>query len=237
MEVSKATNIFSHLELVLLATDQSLRVTNDDVGHAYFPLSGMVSLVYLMKNGASCEMSVVGNEGMVGLSIILAGRAPTGGYRVTGRGYAYRIPGHVLRREFDRSPIMQNLLLRYTQAAMSGMAQMAVCNRYHSLESQLCRWLLMAMDRMESESIAMTHEAIANLLGVRREAVTGAAGKLQTCGAISYLRGKIIVRSRAELEKRSCECYRVCCTEHARILNSDKLTSASGLRRNNSVTD
>lgn len=186
--------------------------------YVYFPADCIVSLLYVMENGASAEIAVVGNEGMVGISLFMGGDTTPSRAVVQSAGHAYRLKGPLLKQEFSRSGAAQHLLLRYTQALLTQMAQTAVCNRHHTVEQQLCRWLLLSLDRLSDNNLIMTQELIANMLGVRREGVTEAAGKLQTIGLISYSRGKIIVLDRPRLERKACECYAVVKKESDRLL-------------------
>jgi len=186
--------------------------------HVYFPADCIISLLYVMQNGASAEIAVVGNEGIVGISLFMGGETTPSRAVVQSAGHAYRLPAALLKEEFGRSGAMQHLLLRYTQALLTQMAQTAVCNRHHSVEQQLCRWLLLSLDRLSDNNLTMTQELIANMLGVRREGVTEAAGKLQTAGLISYSRGKITVLDRPRLQKKACECYAVVKIEFDRLL-------------------
>ncbi len=172
--------------------------------HVYFPADSIISLLYVMQNGASAEIAVVGKEGIVGISLFMGGETTPSRAVVQSGGHAYRLPAAVLKEEFGRSGAVQRLLLRYTQALLTQMAQTAVCNRHHSVEQQLCRWLLLSLDRLSDNNLTMTQELIANMLGVRREGVTEAAGKLQTAGLISYSRGKITVLDRPQLQKKAC---------------------------------
>jgi CRP-like cAMP-binding protein len=175
-------------------------------------------LLYVMADGASAEIAVVGNEGMVGVALFMGGETTPSRAIVQSAGSAYRLPGHLMKEEFVRGGAMQHLLLRYTQALLTQMAQTAVCNRHHSVDQQLCRWLLLSLDRLPSNKLVMTQELIANMLGVRREGVTEAAGKLQSAGLIQYSRGRITVLDRPGLEARACECYGVVKTESDRLL-------------------
>ena len=186
--------------------------------HVYFPADCIVSLLYVMQNGASAEIAVVGKEGIVGISLFMGGETTPSRAVVQSGGHAYRLSAALLKEEFSRSGAVQHLLLRYTQALLTQMAQTAVCNRHHSVEQQLCRWLLLSLDRLSDNNLTMTQELIANMLGVRREGVTEAAGKLQTAGLISYSRGKITVLDRPRLQKKACECYAVVKTEFDRLL-------------------
>jgi CRP-like cAMP-binding protein len=186
--------------------------------HVYFPTTSIVSLLYVMEDGASAEIAVVGNEGVVGVSLFMGGESTTSRAVVQSDGYAYRLKAQLLKDEFFRAGPMQRLLLRYTQALLTQMAQTAVCNRHHSLDQQFCRWLLLSLDRLSSNELVMTQELIANMLGVRREGVTEAAGNVQRAGLISYNRGRITVLDRPGLEARACECYAVVKREFDRLL-------------------
>ena len=186
--------------------------------HVYFPADCIISLLYVMENGASAEIAVVGNEGMVGISLFMGGDTTPSRAVVQSAGHAYRLKGSLLKEEFARSGAAQHLLLRYTQALLTQMAQTAVCNRHHTVEQQLCRWLLLSLDRLSDNKLTMTQELIANMLGVRREGVTEAAGKLQAAGLIRYSRGKITVLDRPRLERKACECYAVVKKESDRLL-------------------
>jgi len=186
--------------------------------HVYFPTTCIVSLLYVMEDGASAEIAVVGNEGIVGVSLFMGGETTTSRAVVQSAGHAYRLQGQLLKDAFFRAGPMQRLLLRYTQALLTQMAQTAVCNRHHSVDQQLCRWLLLSLDRLPSNQLTMTQELIANMLGVRREGVTEAAGRLQHAGLIEYHRGHITVVDRPGLEARVCECYEVVKKEFDRLL-------------------
>ena len=186
--------------------------------HVFFPTTSIVSLLYVMEDGASAEIAIVGNEGIVGVSLFMGGETTPSRAVVQSAGHAYRLKGQTLKEEFYRAGPMQRLLLRYTPALLTQMAQTAVCNRHHSLDQQLCRWLLLSLDRLRSNELIMTQELIANMLGVRREGVTEAAGNLQRAGLIEYSRGRITVLDRPGLEARSCECYGVVRKEFARLL-------------------
>ena len=185
--------------------------------HVYFPTTAIVSLLYVMENGASAEIAVVGNEGVVGISLFMGGESTTSRAVVQSAGRAYRMSASVIKDEFKRAPVL-HLMLRYTQALITQMAQTAVCNRHHSLDQQLCRWLLLSLDRLKGDELIMTQELIANMLGVRREGVTESALKLQKAGLIRYARGHIEVLDREGIEARSCECYKVVKTEYDRLL-------------------
>lgn len=186
--------------------------------HVYFPTTSIVSLLYVMENGASGEIAVVGNEGIVGVSLFMGGESTPSRGVVQSAGKGYRLSAQEMKDEFNKAGAVLHLLLRYTQALITQMAQTAVCNRHHSLDQQLCRWLLLSLDRLQGNELVMTQELIANMLGVRREGVTEGAIKLQQAGLIRYVRGRITVLDRAGLEKRSCECYAVVKKEYDRLL-------------------
>jgi CRP-like cAMP-binding protein len=186
--------------------------------HVYFPTTSIISLLYVMEDGSSAEIAIVGNEGIVGISLFMGGETTPSRAIVQSAGQAYRVAGKFLKEEFFRAGPLQRLLLRYTQALITQMSQTAVCNRHHSVEQQLCRWLLMSLDRLPSNELTMTQELIANMLGVRREGVTESAGKLQKLGLIHYNRGHIVVINRPALEKHACECYAVVKKEFDRLL-------------------
>jgi len=206
------------LESVDLKMGQVLYESSEKIQFAYFPMNCIVSMLYVLENGASTEIAVVGNEGIVGISLFMGGETTPSRAVVQSAGKCMRISSRFLKSEFSNSlPVMQ-LLLRYTQALITQMTQTAVCNRHHTLDQQLCRWLLLSMDRRTGNDLVMTQELIANMLGVRREGVTEAAGRLQAAGLISYARGKIKVLDRRGLENRSCECYQVVKTEYDRLL-------------------
>lgn len=210
--------LFPTLEPVTLPLGKVLYESGDTLRHAYFPTDSIVSLLYVMESGASAEISVVGNEGVVGISLFMGGESTPSRAIVQSAGSAYRLPGQQLKNEFNRHGELQNLLLRYTQALITQMSQTAVCNRHHTIDQQLCRWLLLSLDRLPDNRLTMTQELIANMLGVRREGVTEAAGKLQRAGVIHYSRGQITVLDRAKLELLSCECYAVVKRETDRLL-------------------
>ena len=212
--------LFPNLELVNLPLGQVLYESGGQLEYVYFPTNSIISLLYVMENGASAEIAIVGNEGILGISLFMGGETTPSRAVVQSAGVGYRLKGSLLKAEFNRAGPVQRLLLRYTQALITQMAQTAVCNRHHSVEQQLCRWLLLSLDRLESNELSMTQELIANMLGVRREGVTEAACKLQTAGLIHYSRGHITVIDRPTLEKRSCECYEVVKTEFERLLPS-----------------
>ncbi len=210
------------LEWVEMPLGQVLYESGRTLGHVYFPTSAIVSLLYVMENGASAEIAVVGNEGLVGISLFMGGNSTPSRAVVQSAGAGYRLKAALMKDEFDRAGPVMHLLLRYTQALITQMAQTAVCNRHHSLDQQLCRWLLLSLDRLKSSELVMTQELIANMLGVRREGVTEAAFKLQAAGLIRYARGRITVLDRPGLEMRTCECYAVVKREYDRLL-PDKL--------------
>jgi CRP-like cAMP-binding protein len=206
------------LKLVALPLGKVLYESGSRLRQVYFPTTSIVSLLYLMADGASAEIAVVGNEGIIGVSLFMGGETTPSRAVVQSAGYAYQLAGKVLKEEFTRASAMQHLLLRYTQALLTQMAQTAVCNRHHSLDQQLCRWLLLSLDRLTGNELVMTQQLIANMLGVRREGVTEAAGKLQDAGLIKYSRGRITVVNRKGLETRTCECYAVVKKESDRLL-------------------
>jgi CRP-like cAMP-binding protein len=206
------------LEFVELPLGKVLYESGDVMRHVYFPLDSIISLLYVMENGASAEISVVGNEGLVGVALFMGGESTPSRGLVQSAGSAYRVAGRKLMDEFNRHGELLVLMLRYTQALITQMAQTAVCNRHHSIEQQLCRWLLLSLDRLPDNHLTMTQELIANMLGVRREGVTDAAGKLQKQGVIEYSRGHITVLDRTRLETFSCECYAVVKRESDRLL-------------------
>ena len=207
-----------HLEPVNLALGQVLYESRSTLSHIYFPTTAIVSLLYVMENGASAEIAVVGQEGLVGISLFMGGESTPSRAVVQSAGDGYRMTAETIKAEFNQFGPVMHLLLRYTQALITQMAQTAVCNRHHSLDQQLCRWLLLSLDRLKGNQLVMTQELIANMLGVRREGVTEAARRLQTAGLISYARGHITVLDRAGLERRSCECYAVVKKEYDRLL-------------------
>ena len=211
-------SVFPNLELVPMPLGETVCEPGRQLRHVYFPTTCIVSLLYVMEDGASAEIAVVGNEGIVGVSLFMGGETTTSRGVVQSAGHAYRLTGQLLKDEFFRAGPMQRLLLRYTQALLTQMAQTAVCNRHHSVDQQLCRWLLLSLDRLPSNQLTMTQELIANMLGVRREGVTEAAGKLQHAGLIHYSRGHITVLDRPGLEARVCECYAVVKKENDRLL-------------------
>ena len=206
------------LELIPMVLGDVLYESGSQQAHVYFPTDCIVSLLYVMENGSSAEIAVVGNEGIIGVSLFMGGETTPSRAVVQSAGYAYRLKGQFLKREFSRSVDVQHLFLRYTQALLTQMAQTAVCNRHHTVDQQLCRWLLLSLDRLASNELTMTQELIANMLGVRREGVTEAAGKLQEVGLIHYSRGRITVVNRPGLEAKACECYQVVKREFDRLL-------------------
>jgi CRP-like cAMP-binding protein len=210
--------IVAHLELVPLKLGDILYEPGIKLRYVYFPTTAIVSLLYVMEDGASAEIAIVGNEGILGISLFMGGETTPSRAVVQSAGYGYRLRAQSLKDEFGRFGPFLRLLLRYTQALITQMAQTAVCNRHHSVDQQLCRWLLLSLDRLASSELSMTQELIANMLGVRREGVTEAAGKLQHAGLIHYRRGRITVLDRPRLEARSCECYQVVKTEFDRLL-------------------
>lgn len=207
-----------HLELVSLEQGQVLYESGGQLQHMYFPTTAIVALMYLLENGSSAEIAVVGNEGLLGVSLFMGGETTPSRAVVQNAGQAYRVPAALLKDEFNRAGPVLRLLLRYTQALITQMTQTAVCNRHHAIEQQLCRWLLLSLDRLPGDVLAMTQELIANMLGVRREGVTMAAGNLQRAGLISYTRGHIKVLDRGGLEGAVCECYGVVKLEYDRLL-------------------
>jgi CRP-like cAMP-binding protein len=210
--------LLPHLEVVSLPLGKVLYESGDTLRYVYFPTDAIVSLLYVMENGASAEISVVGNEGLIGVAVFMGGESTPSRAIVQSAGYAFRLRGQLLKDEFNRHGEMLQLMLRYTQALITQMAQTAVCNRHHSIDQQLCRWLLLSLDRLPSNQLTMTQELIANMLGVRREGVTEAARKLQKLGVIEYCRGHITVLDRPKLEGLSCECYAVVRKETDRLL-------------------
>lgn len=209
--------ITPHLESVWLELGMALYESGGQMASVYFPTTAIVSLLYELKDGGSAEISVIGREGIVGIALFMGGGTVPNRAVVQSAGHAYRLRGPLLKQEFDRTGAVHDLLLRYTMALLTQMAQTAVCNRHHSVDKQLCRWLLLSLDRLPSDKLSMTQELIANMLGVRREGVTAAAGHLQSAGLISYHRGEITVLDRPGLEARVCECYEVVRREYARL--------------------
>jgi len=210
------------LEAVEMPLGQVLYESGSTLNYVYFPTTSIVSLLYLLEDGASAEIAVVGNEGIVGVSLFMGGESTPSRAVVQSAGQGFRLRARVMKEEFNRAGPVLHLLLRYTQALITQMSQTAVCNRHHSLDQQLCRWLLLSLDRLQGNDLVMTQELIANMLGVRREGVTEAAGSLQAAGLIRYVRGHITVLDREGLEQRTCECYAVVKKECDRLL-PDKL--------------
>jgi CRP-like cAMP-binding protein len=206
------------LELIAMPLGWAVYESGGLMGYLYFPTTSIVSLLYVMESGASAEIAITGNEGLIGISLFMGGESTTNRAIVQSEGNGYRLKASALKREFALGGNLQHLALRYTQALITQMAQTAVCNRHHSVDQQLCRWLLLSLDRLSGNELKMTQELIANMLGVRREGVTEAAGHLQTAGLIRYSRGKITVVDRPGLEQRVCECYAVVKREFDRLL-------------------
>lgn len=219
MPEAEFARLLPHLELVPMLLGDLLIDSGAKLNHVYFPTTAIISLHYLLENGGSSEIAGVGKEGLVGVSLFMGGNSTPSRAVVQTGGYGYRLKAHLLMEEFDRSGPVMRLLLRYTQALLTQMSQTAVCNRHHTVEQQLCRWLLLTLDRLPSNELTMTQELIANMLGVRREGVTEAAGRLQGYGYISYRRGHITVLDRKGLESDVCECYGVVKKEFARLLS------------------
>jgi CRP-like cAMP-binding protein len=218
LPVDERERLFPHLELVSMPLGKVLYESGDALRHIYFPTDCIVSLLYVLENGASAEIAVVGKEGAIGVALFMGGETTPSRAIVQSAGFAYRLSGRRLKEEFNRHGQLLHVLLRYTQSLITQMAQTAVCNRHHSVDQQLCRWLLLSLDRLSTNELIMTQELIANMLGVRREGVTEAAGKLQKQGVIRYSRGRITVLDRAKLENLSCECYAVVKQETDRLL-------------------
>jgi len=218
MQTPDFAHVLPGLEWVDLPLGKVLYESGAVMTHAYFPTTAIVSLLYVLETGASAEIAVVGKEGMVGIALFMGGNSTSSRAVVQSAGEGYRLRASILKSEFDRAGPFLHLLLRYTQALLTQMSQTAVCNRHHSLDQQLCRWLLLSLDRLNGPELIMTQELIANMLGVRREGVTGAALQLQAAGLIRYVRGHITVLDRPGLEKRTCECYQVVKKEYDRLL-------------------
>ena len=210
--------IYPHLKRVPMPLGKVIYESGAELRNVYFPTDCIVSLLYVLENGASAEISVVGNEGLIGIALFMGGETTPSRAIVQSAGFAYQLAGQLLKEEFHRDADMQQLLLRYTQSLIKQMTQTTVCNRHHSLDQQLCRWLLLSLDRLRTNQLTMTQELIANMLGVRREGVTEAAGKLQGVGVIRYQRGRITVLDRPKLESLCCECYAVVKKETDRLL-------------------
>ena len=219
MPATEFERLLPQLELVPMPLGEVLYESGGKLNHVYFPTTSIVSLLYVLENGASAEIAIVGNEGILGISLFMGGETTPSRAVVQSAGYGYRLKAQLLKNEFNRGGPVLHLLLRYTQALITQMTQTAVCNRHHSVEQQLCRWLLLSLDRLPSDTLSMTQELIANMLGVRREGVTEAAGKLQRAGLIKYSRGRIDVLDRAGLELAVCECYAVVKHEFDRLLS------------------
>ncbi|WP_273428380.1 Crp/Fnr family transcriptional regulator [Marinobacter sp.] len=209
--------IFPKLKLIELSLGEVIYESDQSIEYVYFPVDCIISLLYVMVNGSSAEISVVGNEGMAGVAVVMGGESTPNRFIVQSHGHAYRLPAAELKREFNNYSEIRIITLRFTQALITQMSQTAVCNRHHSIDQQLCRWLLLSLDRLGNNQLNMTQELIANMLGVRREGVTEAAGKLQKLGVIEYRRGHITVIDRPQLESLSCECYSVVRREIRRL--------------------
>ncbi len=222
LAVQAFERLLPHLELVTLSLGDVLYEPGRELCHAYFLTTAIVSLLYVTEDGSSTEIAVVGNEGVVGIALFMGGGSMPSRSVVQSAGHAYRLPSALLQQEIGRNESLLPILLRYTQALITQMAQTAVCNRHHSVDQQLCRWLLLSLDRLSGNDLSMTQELIANMLGVRREGVTEAAGNLQRAGLIRYQRGRITVLNRPGLEARVCECYRVVKEEYDRLLISSR---------------
>jgi CRP-like cAMP-binding protein len=218
LEPDALERLAPHLERVPVALGQVLHKPDRRMHHVYFPATAIVSLLHVMEDGASAEIAVVGNDGVLGIALFMGGESTPNWAVVQSAGESYRLPAHVLVDEFERAGGTMRLLLRYAQALLTQMAQTAVCNRHHSVDQQLCRWLLLSLDRLNTNELVMTQELMANMLGVRREGVTEAAGRLQAAGLIHYSRGHIRVLDRHGLEARVCECYGVVRRESERLL-------------------
>lgn len=239
LAVSKYKYFFPHLELIEMPLGDVLYESGDEVRYAYFPTTCIVSLVYVMESGAPAEIAVVGDDGMIGVPLFMGGGTMPNRAVVRSAGHAYRLRAHHLMQEFNRfggarNGVLHDLLLRYTQTLLTQIAQTAACNRHHFVEQQLCRWLLLSLDRLHSNELVTTQELIANMLGVRREGITEAAGKLQQAKLINCRRGRIIVLDRQGLEDRACECYQVIKAEADRLLPSlqpSALTSHFSIQR------
>jgi CRP-like cAMP-binding protein len=231
LPASEQERLYPHLQLVPMSLGKVLYESGDIQRHVYFPTNCIVSMLYILADGASAEISVVGNEGMIGIALFMGGETTPSRAVVQSAGFAYRLKGQVLKDEFHRNGEAQVLLLRYTQALITQMAQTVVCNRHHTVDQQLCRWLLLSLDRLTSNELVMTQELIADMLGVRRGGVTQAAGKLEKLGVIGYQRGRITVLDRPKLEGLCCECYSVVKKE------TDRLMPRPGSQESTSPTD
>lgn len=217
LPVEDGVRLLPGLERVQMPLGQVVHESGDSLRHVYFPTTAIVSLLYVMKDGATADVAVVGREGMVGISLFMGGESMPGRAVVECGGEGYRLEAQALKDEFERSGSARHLLLRYTQALVTQIAQTAVCNRHHSLDQRLCRWLLLSLDRLDVDELVMTHELLANMLGVRRAGVTTAAHQLKAAGLIRYERGRITVLDRTRLERRACECYAVVRDEYRRL--------------------
>jgi CRP-like cAMP-binding protein len=209
--------IFPKLKYVEMALGEVIYESHQSIEYVYFPVDCIISLLYMMVNGSSAEISVVGNEGMAGVAVVMGGESTPNRFIVQSHGHAFRMPAADLKQEFNQHSEIRIITLRFTQALITQMSQTAVCNRHHSIDQQLCRWLLLSLDRLNNKELNMTQELIANMLGVRREGVTEAAGKLQKLGVIEYRRGRIVVLDRPKLETLSCECYGVVRRDNSRL--------------------
>lgn len=218
LPIADYERLLPHLELVSLPLGWTVSESGDHVDYLHFPITGIISLIYALEDGSSSEIALVGNEGMVGISIYMGGESMPSSTVVQSAGQAYRLSRKIMKREFSSGGELQHLSLLYTQALLAQTSQTAVCNQHHSLDQQLCRWLLMSLDRLHKNNLVITQELIASLLGVRRESITQVAGKLQKDGLIEYARGRIIVIDRPRLEERACECYSDVKTEYERLL-------------------
>jgi CRP-like cAMP-binding protein len=210
------------LELTPMPLDWTLSASGDHVNYLHFPITGIVSLIYDLEDGSSSEIALVGNEGLVGISIFMGGESLPSDTTVQSAGQAFRLSRKIMKQEFARGGHLQHLALLFTQALIAQTSQTAVCNQHHSLEQQVCRWMLMSVDRLHENKLVITHESMAHLLGVRRESVTAAAGRMQKDGLISYTRGRITVLDRPKLEERACECYAMVKKEYDRLLPHPK---------------
>ena len=219
LSAEELARLAPHLQLVPMLLGDSLYEPGRQLQHVYFPTTAIVSLLYVMESGSSAEIAGAGNDGMLGIALFMGGETTPSSAVVQTAGHGYRLPGRLLKEEFNRGGLMQRLLLRYTQALLTQMCQTAACNRHHSIAQQLCRWLLLTLDRLPSNELILTQELVANALGVRREGVTEAARDLQAAGCIRYRRGHISVLDRSGLEARACECYAVVKKELHRLMS------------------
>ena len=227
LPAAEFARLVHHLELVPMLLGESLYEPGGRLQHVFFPTTAIVSLLFVLESGASAEIAGVGNEGVLGISLFMGGDTTPSSAVVQTAGHGYRLQGKLLKEEFNRGGLMQRLLLRYTQALLTQMCQTAACNRHHSIEQQLCRWLLLTLDRLPSNELIMTQELVASALGVRREGITEAAGKLQRAGVIRYRRGHISVLERSGLEVGACECYAVVKKELSRLLSDVRYRQSS----------